>query len=217
MTQDSVDDSKPRDIQMLKASKLTLLASTALIAVTLVVPASAAPSGSYRQTCRNIEEQYDHTLSAECRTRDDYWVHSEIDASDCDGDIANANGRLVCADNSDRYSSGGEQGDNRGYDSSGDGWRDPNRDNDHPYRDGNYNPRPNDDDYYQNRNDDRRNDILSRSDLARSMARQGYFNVHDMRRINGERDWRALATWHGRRVVLRLNPRTGRVLAARYI
>lgn len=202
---------------MPKATKLILFASTALIASTLAIPASAAPAGSYRQTCRNIDQQYDQTLSAECQTRDGYWRHTEIDISDCDGDISNSNGRLVCRDEGDQYSSGGERGESHGYDSSGDGWRDPNRDDDRPYTNGYYDTRPNDDDYYHNRNDYRRGAILSRSELARSMARQGYYDAHDVRRINGERDWRALATWHRRHVVLRLNPHTGRVIAARYI
>ncbi len=200
---------------MLNGTKLALLASATLIAISLVTPASAAPSGSYRQTCRDIDDQYGDTLSAECRTREGYWVHSEVDTSDCDGDIANIDGRLVCTENDDSYSSGGERG-GYAYGTGGDGWRDPNRDNDQGYANGYYNTRPNFG-YDDRGNGYARDAVLSRFDLARHVAGQGYYNVHDLRRIDGERDWRALATWHGRRVVLRLNPRTGRVLAARYI
>ncbi len=201
---------------MMSGTKLTLFATAALIAMTLATPASAAPSGSYRQSCRDIDELYDQTLSAECRTRGGYWRHSELDTSDCDGDIANIDGRLVCTENDDRYSSGGEGDDDYAYRNDGDGWRDPTRDDDQPYTNGYYSSRPNDG-YYDRGNGYARGMVLSRRDLARRMARQGYYNVHDLRRINGERDWRAVATWRGRRVVLRLNPQTGRVLAARYI
>lgn len=168
------------------AIRFILLASTTLIVSTFATPASAAPAGSYLQTCRNIVTHYDHTLSAVCRTRDGYWRHSAINISRCDGDIANSNGRLMCVEDDGRHSRRGDRH----------GWH-----NDH------------DRGYY----DYRHAPILSRWELVRSIGRQGYDDVHDFRRIEGTRDWQAVATWRGHRVLLRINPRTGRILAARYI
>jgi hypothetical protein len=55
------------------------------------------PPGSYQETCRRIQVERGD-LEADCRTRSGSWRHSELDkARECRGDIANDNGRLVCA------------------------------------------------------------------------------------------------------------------------
>jgi hypothetical protein len=179
--------------------KLSLISGAALLALSLATPASAAPSGSYQQSCRNIEQNYGRTLSADCRMRDGSWNETRLDTSNCDGDIANSNGRLVCnedddndrrADRRDRYS------DNDGYA---------------------YN-QPYDRTYGDRRDNDRWDGaVLSRSQMVRRMERQGYSSARDLRRIGRSNDWRATAWYHGRRVTVRLNPRTGRVLSARFI
>jgi hypothetical protein len=54
------------------------------------------PSGSYESTCTNIRMD-GYTLKATCQRLDGSWRWSELeDAYDCDGHIANYNGRLVC-------------------------------------------------------------------------------------------------------------------------
>src|SRR5689334_8177575 len=104
-------------------SKLSLFSGAALLALSFVTPASAAPAGSYQQTCRNIEQHYGRALTAECRTRDGSWLETRLDSSDCSGDIANMNGRLVCNDSDDdrrtergdRHGDGDEYANNRPY------------------------------------------------------------------------------------------------------
>lgn len=59
------------------------------------------PRGSYRETCRRARV-VDRTLTAECVDRNGNWRYSElVDFSRCRGDIANANGRLVCRSDDD--------------------------------------------------------------------------------------------------------------------
>lgn len=54
------------------------------------------PQGGYMQTCRNIERRGD-TLHAQCETRDNRWVWSDLnDVDRCRGEINNDNGQLVC-------------------------------------------------------------------------------------------------------------------------
>lgn len=58
--------------------------------------ADYAPPGSYNRTCSDIETTW-NTLSATCRTRTGSWNYTTLrDYRDCDGDIANRNGRLEC-------------------------------------------------------------------------------------------------------------------------
>ncbi len=176
-------------------TKLSLLAGATLLALTIALPASAAPTGSYRQSCRDIQQHNDRTLSAECQTRDGDWVHTELRYSNCDGDIANSNGRLVCNDDDDD-----DDRADRAYDS------------DRRYGDNDRRYNDSDRGYVQPTGY-----VLSRARLVQRMHRQGYYAVRDLRPIYGQRNWRALATWHGRRVVVRLNASTGRVISARYI
>jgi hypothetical protein len=183
---------------MTNCFKLSLISGAALLALSLATPASAAPSGSYQQSCRNIEQNYGRTLSADCRTRDGSWNETRLDTSNCDGDIANDNGRLVCNEDDDND----RRADRRDRYSDHDGYA-----NNRPYGQ-----------TYGDRRDDRWDGaVLSRSQMVRRMANQGYSSARDLRRIARSNDWRATAWYHGRRVTVRLNPRTGRVLSARFI
>jgi hypothetical protein len=196
---------------MTNGSKLSLFSGVAIFALSLVAPASAAPAGSYQQSCRNIEQHYGRGLSAECRTRDGSWNETRLDSGDCSGDIANNNGRLVCND-----------GDNN-RDNDRDAERNDRRSNDDAYARNQSGERYGDrrDEHYGDRRDNDRGDWdnsnLSRGQIVRRMERQGYMAVRDLRQIRDSNDWRATASWHGRRVIVRLNPRNGRVLNARYI
>ncbi len=205
---------------MTNGFKLSLFSGAALLALSLATPASAAPSGSYQQSCRNIEQHYGKTLTAECRTRDGSWVDTRLDSTDCSGDIANMNGRLVCNDNqadrSDRaHDDGSRYGDNNrdGNDRQAD--RGDRHDNNDAYA-----GTPSYGESYGDRRDNDRgwgHETLSRWQLVRRLDRQGYASARDLQQMRNSDDWRATAWYHGRRVVVRLNPRNGRVLSARYI
>lgn len=54
-----------------------------------------APSGSYQQTCRDINVR-DGELWARCQMRDGEWRESSLYYRDCYQDISNQNGRLTC-------------------------------------------------------------------------------------------------------------------------
>ena len=55
-----------------------------------------APRGSYERSCSNIRMD-GYTLKATCQQLNGGWRWTFLDdAYDCDGRIANANGRLVC-------------------------------------------------------------------------------------------------------------------------
>ncbi len=54
------------------------------------------PRGSYLETCRNVRMD-GYLLRATCQKRDGSWRWTSLDeAFDCDGRIANFDGRLVC-------------------------------------------------------------------------------------------------------------------------
>lgn len=72
--------------------------STAAVAATTDVP---IPSGSYQDTCSDIEATWT-TLTATCERRDGNWNYTTLSGyRQCDGDIANVNGRLKCVDDED--------------------------------------------------------------------------------------------------------------------
>ena len=207
----AIAPAKNMDPANMTRTKLALFSGAALLALSLASPASAAPTGSYQQSCRDIEQQRGRSLTAECRTRDGSWVETRLDDSDCSGDIANVNGRLVCNDNDRRADRNDRSGDDR---SEGDGAWNHRGDNDHQTYRGDTRP-----DTYGER-DERRysgDDVMSRPQLIRRMDRQGYRNARDLRPIRNSDDWRALATWHGRAVAVRLDPQSGRVISARYL
>lgn len=60
-------------------------------------PSSYAPPGSYHRTCTDIRVDW-NVLSASCRTRNGDWNFTTLrDYRNCEGDIANINGRLQCS------------------------------------------------------------------------------------------------------------------------
>ena len=69
----------------------------AAIALASSIPALATPGGSYRETCRQIQQE-GPVLSALCRDRDGAWAETSLDMRNCQGgDVSNRNGRLICA------------------------------------------------------------------------------------------------------------------------
>jgi len=88
-------------------------ASLAGAALTATASAQAAPSGSYQQSCTNIRMRGSE-LRATCTSANGTRVRSTIDVDSCRrGDIANANGQLVCNGN-DRWRNG-HRDDGHGY------------------------------------------------------------------------------------------------------
>lgn len=54
------------------------------------------PNGNWRASCRR-GRIYGSVLYAECRDRGGAWRETSIDLADCDDDVENRGGRLVCA------------------------------------------------------------------------------------------------------------------------
>ena len=100
--------------------KLVASFAAALAAIVLSAPsalADYAPPGTYQQTCTSISVQWD-VLSAQCRTRNGNWNFTNLrDFRNCEGDIANIDGRLQCTGNWDD----GNNDDNDDNDNDG-GW-----------------------------------------------------------------------------------------------
>lgn len=57
---------------------------------------SWTPAGSYQQTCRDIRVNGD-TLTASCPDNRNRWNYSTVRYRECQGDIGNNNGRLMCS------------------------------------------------------------------------------------------------------------------------
>jgi hypothetical protein len=96
--------------------------------------AQQAPSGSYQQTCQNIEVR-GSTLYANCKTVNGGWQNTQLrDYQRCNGQIDNQNGNLQCTGGNGGYN-GPNQGGNYGN-GRDDRDRDANRDRD---RDGDRN------------------------------------------------------------------------------
>jgi hypothetical protein len=92
---------------------------------------SALPTGSFTQSCRDIRVRF-NVLSARCQNRDGQWLDTSLEAAyRCEGQIANVDGHLRCAN------SRGDDND-RDRDQNRDRDRDQNRDRD---GDRNYGPR----------------------------------------------------------------------------
>ena len=69
------------------------------IAIQGIGRAQSVPSGSYQQTCRNIDLRGD-VLTANCQDTDGKWEATQLrDYRSCGGDIMNDNGALRCAGN----------------------------------------------------------------------------------------------------------------------
>jgi CVNH domain len=77
--------------------------------------AQAVPSGSYQQTCRNIDAR-GSTLYASCENTSGGWQSTQLrDFQRCSGEIQNINGSLQCSVSGNRgYDQGDDQ--NRGRD-----------------------------------------------------------------------------------------------------
>src|SRR5262245_21768164 len=71
--------------------------SAILVAAQMAAAAPAPPPpGSYRQSCQDIRASF-RILKARCATRRGGYVRTSLAGYlDCQGDIANADGRLVC-------------------------------------------------------------------------------------------------------------------------
>lgn len=97
------------------AAVMVLAAGTSLIGLSA---AQAQPAGSYRQSCREIEQRGPR-LIATCRRIGGGWSETSIDLRSCGGSVSNSNGQLVC-------DGGGRRGGGR--DDDGYGRRDRDRD-----------------------------------------------------------------------------------------
>jgi hypothetical protein len=99
------------------------------------------PSGSYKQTCRDIHVR-GNTLDADCQTGNGQWNRTSLrDFERCNGGIVNDTGTLRCG--GDVNGNGGNYNGNRGRDRDRDrdADRDRDRDNDRDrggYQGGNY-------------------------------------------------------------------------------
>lgn len=81
--------------------RLAISFLAALLACCGVAFAAPTPPGSYQQSCRDIYAEWD-VLAATCRTRTGDWNYTTLsNYRDCEGDIANHNGRLVCVRDDD--------------------------------------------------------------------------------------------------------------------
>ena len=54
------------------------------------------PSGSYSRSCNNAE-MIGSVLTAQCKDQNGVTIHTRLYVRDCNGDIANASGELVCS------------------------------------------------------------------------------------------------------------------------
>lgn len=85
--------------ELVKERKMTKYSPVGVLLILLLCAVAFAdqlPSGSYRQTCRNITISND-TLSAECRVTGGRWQRSNLsDYSRCRGGIMNTEGNLRC-------------------------------------------------------------------------------------------------------------------------
>ena len=92
---------------------LTFALGSALV-ITALAPASAQPSGSYQQSCRNVRVRGDR-LTASCTSPQGRYIRSSLNLRSCrNGDIANVNGQLAC--NWSGNGNGYGRGRDRGYD-----------------------------------------------------------------------------------------------------
>ncbi|UDL96086.1 CVNH domain-containing protein [Lichenihabitans sp. PAMC28606] len=122
--------------------------------------ASAQVSGSYQQSCRNVQQD-GNSLTADCKVPGGGTVRSTLDLGRCRGQgVANSYGRLACgnvqgsAAPGGRSRNNGDNGNDGGYDGGG---RRRNQDSDYvqpgrggygqPQGYGYGQPGPNDDDY----------------------------------------------------------------------
>lgn len=73
------------------------IAAALIGATTLpVLPAQAAPGGSYMQSCNSVRDTGRGQMSAQCRDIRGRYQFTTLDYSGCQGDIGNNNGQLIC-------------------------------------------------------------------------------------------------------------------------
>lgn len=93
--------SMPRTVGF-AAAFLTLTAGSAL--------AQPEPDGSFTDSCQNIQVR-NGDLRAQCRTANGNWNWTTLDDYEqCDGDIANLNGELVCREGANDRDTGPRRG-----------------------------------------------------------------------------------------------------------
>lgn len=95
------------------------LAAATMVAVLPAMPASAAPRGSYMDSCRNIRDD-GRTLSAECLDRNKRYRPSTLGYRQCQAEISNQDGQLACTGGRPGGGGGWGGGDGR----PGGGWND---------------------------------------------------------------------------------------------
>lgn len=81
---------------------LTIAAALGATLLTFVPsePAAAAPNGSYRESCRRVRDignQRNPTISAQCRDERGRYRDSTLAYRRCRDDVVNDSGRLACA------------------------------------------------------------------------------------------------------------------------
>jgi len=78
---------------------MSMAIGLACLAVQGTAMAQSTPSGSYQQTCRNIDVR-DGVLSANCQDTSGKWEATQLrDYQNCGNDILNDNGALRCGNN----------------------------------------------------------------------------------------------------------------------
>jgi hypothetical protein len=110
--------------------RIMMLTAGSLIAATMVpaLPAQAAPSGSYQQSCNSVRDDGRGQMSAQCRDVRGRFNWSSLDYSGCRGDIGNNNGQLVCnggrpgGGNGGNWGGGGRPGGGDRPGGGGPGW-----------------------------------------------------------------------------------------------
>jgi hypothetical protein len=86
----------------MKTLSIVFLMGIVAGAVSAATPAeAAAPPGSYQQSCRQISvvgpKRPDALLTAECRSSKGQWRPTSLYYKNCQGDIDNDNGTLICS------------------------------------------------------------------------------------------------------------------------
>src|SRR5438270_43418 len=84
-----------------------------LRAIQGIAGAQSVPSGSYQQTCKNIDVRND-VLEANCQDTDGKWEATQLrDYRSCGSDIMNDNGALRCGNTVNGWRGPGYQGGNQ--------------------------------------------------------------------------------------------------------
>ena len=96
---------------------LTILGLLALACTLCATPgvAQSIPSGSYQQTCTDINVVNGSTLAARCQDTSGSWRSTRItNVQDCSGEIVNDNGSLRCSKGGNGYYNSGYNGGYQG-------------------------------------------------------------------------------------------------------